>query len=858
MTRTDDVAGIVIRGSAGVGKSRLAREALGAAESGGWQTHWIVGTSAARNLPLGALTAWLEPSVTDTLRLVRGVIDELTSHPAGVSLATNVIGVDDVHLLDELSTFVLHQIAERRTAKLVLTIRDGDPVATATHELLKVDGLAQLVLAPLTHEDTVTLLKQTLGGALDPALCDAMWNLTRGNVLYLRNIVEHEIAEGRLRQERGRWRWGGAAVLPLGLVEMVESRVGDLPGTVSDVIDTLAVGEPIELAALQRISDALAIEDADRRGLITLSTIDDKVEVRLAHPIYGEARRRHAPATTLRRLRGLVVTELSKTEAPDDVGTLVRCAVLSLESNLDPDPDLLLKAARGALRLADLPLAGRLADAAIGAGAGADANFVLAHVYSFLSRADDAVAVLAACPQDQLSDHEKARLAFLRSHAMLFSRQGPAEAKRLVDDAAAATPPHARACIDAFLALYWAVMGEPVLAIDVADRFELLELPAVIGSGTAMALSVAYGDMGRTEDAIATAKIGMAITEGEFDAAQMRFIVADGHIGALLQSGLVAEARHLADELHRSASDLPGAAKLFTAGQSGMVALAEGHLSTAHSLLEPVVDAHLSGGDATGWGYRYQLPYTVTLAKLGRVAEACSALSTLSEHRHPTWRYLDWEYELACGWVAAAEGATSKAITTFLEAAHTAGTKHQLAPEVICLQSAVQLGDRTCAERLHELKGLVEGPRATAAARLASAVQVKDGDELAASSSDFEDLGDLVAATDAAAHAAAAYRRQGRRGSGHSWAQRALSLASECGGAITPALMASAQPLPFTEREREIIALTGEGKTSREIAQILSLSIRTIEGHLYRAMHKVGVHTREELAQVLNPRAHPR
>ena len=42
--------------------------------------------------------------------------------------------------------------------------------------------------------------------------------------------------------------------MPPSLVELIESRIGDLLGPVSDVVDALAVGEPIELATLTRIS----------------------------------------------------------------------------------------------------------------------------------------------------------------------------------------------------------------------------------------------------------------------------------------------------------------------------------------------------------------------------------------------------------------------------------------------------------------------------------------------------------------------------------------------------------------------------------------------------------------------------
>ena len=60
-------------------------------------------------------------------------------------------------------------------------------------------------------------------------------------------------------------------------------------------------------------------------------------------------------------------------------------AAFAQSAKFDSDPDLLTRAARGAAWLLDLPLADRLADAAIRAGAGADANIVRAHVWSCLA-----------------------------------------------------------------------------------------------------------------------------------------------------------------------------------------------------------------------------------------------------------------------------------------------------------------------------------------------------------------------------------------------------------------------------------------------------------------------------------------
>jgi len=128
------------------------------------------------------------------------------------------------------------------------------------------------------------------------------------------NIVEQEVTAGRLVRQHGVWRWLGDPVVPAGLAELIESRIGALPASVSDVMDVLAVGEPIELGSLSRIAGPAAVEEADIRGLITLETGDGGMQVWLAHPLYGEVRRERAAPIRLRRLRGLVAAELAKSE----------------------------------------------------------------------------------------------------------------------------------------------------------------------------------------------------------------------------------------------------------------------------------------------------------------------------------------------------------------------------------------------------------------------------------------------------------------------------------------------------------------------------------------------------------------
>ena len=378
----------------------------------------------------------------------------------------------------------------------------------------------------------------------------------------------------------------------------------------------------------------------------------------------------------------------------------MRRATLSLDSDLTPDADLLVRAAHGAVWLADLPLADRLAEAAIHAGAGPELNFVRAHALSWLGRGDEAEAVLADIQTSELTDHDRARFAFLRASNMLWALGDPARAKELIDEASRITPPDARTYIDAFLTVYWFAIDEPDAAVQASKNLALGDIP-VVGAEIAWVLAQVYADAGRATEAVAAAEAGYAVATRSLDAPHMRFNIADADVSALLLSGQVEDAIDIAERTRRQAANLPGAAQLLGAAVAGRAALGAGDLKSACLLLEQAVEG-LSASHPIGWGYRYRVPHVTALAMRGSTSEAAAALAALDKvpRRH---RSLDYERSLARAWVAAGQGGVSEAIRDVLSAAERAAAKGQFAAEVLCLQTATQFGDRTCAPRLHEL-----------------------------------------------------------------------------------------------------------------------------------------------------------
>jgi DNA-binding CsgD family transcriptional regulator len=318
--------------------------------------------------------------------------------------------------------------------------------------------------------------------------------------------------------------------------------------------------------------------------------------------------------------------------------------------------------------------------------------------------------------------------------------------------------------------------------------------------------------------------------------------------------GRMSEAVEVAEWARGQAADLPGTAHLLGPAIAGRAAWGAGRLREACELLEKAAGALAAKGHEQGWGYRYGIPRATAMAMRGAWVEATTVLEKLETVPRP-FRKLGSEKAMARAWVAAGQGSVSEAVALLKSAAETAAVNGRFAAEVMCLQTAVQMGDRSCESRLRSLVEVVEGPRAGVAARFARAMSEGNPSEIAAVSKAFEEMGDGVAAVDAAAHAAVAYRRHDLRGSALACAARAEALAEQS-GADTPTLRQAREPLPLTDREREIVLLLGHGLSNRDVAERLTVSVRTVEGHIYKAMAKTGTTSREELAALLSPRPH--
>ncbi|GAA2488481.1 LuxR C-terminal-related transcriptional regulator [Streptomyces longisporus] len=165
---------------------------------------------------------------------------------------------------------------------------------------------------------------------------------------------------------------------------------------------------------------------------------------------------------------------------------------------------------------------------------------------------------------------------------------------------------------------------------------------------------------------------------------------------------------------------------------------------------------------------------------------------------------------------------------------------------VYALYDAVRLGAaEKVAERL---------PADGVFAKHAEALARGDGPALDRAAEALEERGFLLFAAEAHAQAVRAHRDPRAARTSRT---RAVALARRCQGARTPALSGLVLG-ELTARQRQVVTLAAAGLSNRQIAEQLTLSIRTVGNHLYSAYARLGASDRGALPWLVElPDAQP-
>ena len=840
--------GVVVHGPAGVGTSRLAAEVVARAESDGQAVIRARATSASASMPLGPLVHLLPPASSAARIRSPATARSSPACPAGRDGWSSF--VDDLHQLDDASAALLAQLMDGGEVFLVGTVRTDTTPTPTVASLWRRDDVTRLDLADLDADDVDALLHLVLGGPVHSDVVSAIWTASAGNVLLVRELVLAAQHSGDLQQRRGVWWLTGSLSTTPQLVDVVAERVRGVSGPARTVLELLAVWEPVGLVELESLVGAGPVEELDRAGLLDVGQDGRRQPVRLAHPLHGEVIRRGLPTLTRRRL---LLEGAQRIEAwgARRRGDRLAIAVARIDAAGSADPELLLAAARIARQAHDHQLVERLTRLEDRQVAPAEHVLLRAESLHELGQFEEVERLLAetAAPGD---DRLAVQLVALRVRNLMWGLQRPGDAlavnRAARDDATDPEVVDELVTDEAITLLYSnrpdeALMALAAMSDQPSARARVLraivEIPALLATGqcdTALEMvDDAYDAHLALEDTSVIAHPGIHVVY---------------KLQALLDAGRLAEATDLAERGHERASKggPPLGRTWFLLGL-GRAALLAGRPRTAQRWLSE--GAVLSMGSGFDGPHRLQLSLLATAqAWLG---DADGATASLAELDATPWSaFFEAEHDLGRGWTAVATGDPVRAREVLAAAAGRAADAGQRASEAWLLHHVVRLGGAAGAvARLEALATTCQGALVPIYAEHARALVERDGDALDAVSGRFADLGLLLAGAEAANAAADAHRRaqDQRRANASLVASRAL--AGPCEGASTPGLVSSTSLVPLTAREREIGTLAAAGLTSRDIAERMFLSRRTVENHLQNVYAKLGVRSRAELAEGL-------
>jgi DNA-binding CsgD family transcriptional regulator len=846
-----DAAGIVVMGASGVGKTRLATELLHVAEGAGDAPVRVTATEAGRAIPLGPFAYLLPgdavkaPTLLHLLRLARAAIAVREDGRRTALL------VDDAHLLDSASAMLVQQLVAAREATVVATVRTGEPVPDAVVALWKDHGCEYVELQPLSLDETGVLVEALVGGEVDGQTKHRLWDASRGVPLIVRELVLDGLERRLLDARAGLWRWRGPLRAGRRLQELIQARIGQLDDRERELLELVALGEPLG-ASLLDPSEAVAADNLTRRGVLVADRYRRRLELRLAHPLFGESVRAGMPATRGSALQRRLADALETTGLRRS-GDLLRFVVWRLDSSGTAAAELLLRAAGLSEVSLDPVLAERLARAAVEAGAGFPAERAVARALIGQERFAEAEALLSSLTERADTEQERASVALAHARNLVVGLGRGAEAEaalasamKLVSDAELRRELELVRC--------W-VLSRRGRSPEAAEAALALVAGHADRNFRVRAAGIAVHALvwaGRTDDALALVDRWQPDAEEE-DTGHgplLRAQYRGGRALALLCNGRLEEAEIAADEAYaRFVGDRTTEATALMALGCGLAALHRGHLTAAGRWFREASEL-LREADPTG-----SLPLALSLMAQARGqagdADGATEAATDAERARRPGRWLsDVDVLLGRAWAEAAAGALTEA----QQKAHMAAELAEERGATLAVKSAhdlLRLGDpHQAAARLARFAGGVQGSLGTACAEHAEAIVSGDARRIEHAAAQFADMGARLWAAEAESAAASVHRETGRDSSARAAAARAASLLARCGGARTPALAGPVEEL--TAREREIATLAARGASNREIAARLVVSVRTVENQLQRAYRKLGVRNRGELPRVLH------
>lgn len=791
-----DSAGVLVLGPSGVGKTDLI-------------------DTAVRSLPSADGRIVFRASSGD-LTPLSGVDPAPTGNGP-----RPLLWIDDVDRLAEGLATSLSTWCRSGQVTVALTARSAAMLPGSIAALWLDDVVDTVHLEPIAPNAIETILGNLLGAPVDHGTARNLWRATAGNLHLLRSAIDDRHDAQTLAEGTAMLSWPGDVAAGPRTRAVVAAQLATATRPQRAALELVGLAQPVPMAlALTVLEETDSGTDA-LDGLLVEGTIVEDCpggDLRLREPLTATALRHLVPPGRRRRLFEALIASAPPTADTSHQARTVRWA---LDCGLAPSPNQLRAAARAAARLGDdvtvIELAGALIDQEAAAdGPDVEARLLRADAARTLGRVDlarrDLHAAARQHPRDESTGQEhRLMVAHRQADLAQYVDDDPNLALEILRTVRGGSSVRASIAVQVDMAVRsgWAGrFSEAVPAsLSLLDRRDLttedrlhLVTPAALGLGAQGRFNTALTLLDGHRHMVDDAAVDALWARGQLRAATFQI---------LLTSGRVADAaRHMAVAETSDERDVPALRHL----GRGQLAIAQVRWDAAVRHLRIAVEA-LRRDDLSGF-----------LA----LATTSAAFATAMAGQGPVAERLHRDAE-------AIPLRSSRALFGLIELtrARTAvALQLDLAPADI-LGMAEQAGDRgeayieLQARHLHawacRRDGGPNGDRGLVAAVTTCAAAVDDpvGSVLA---SHTEVL--LTRPDDHAALANAVSR---------------LGIALPSPSGVSR----------LTSRQGEVARLAAGGLSSRDIAEQLYISVRTVDAHLRQVFTALGVNRRRDLATAL-------
>ncbi|MFJ6280554.1 helix-turn-helix transcriptional regulator [Arthrobacter subterraneus] len=844
--------GVIITGQSGVGKTALAQRIAREVDDS-FELVYVRGSAIASKMPYGALSFVLsdldDAIVGNPLMLLRGLQELYARREDG---RQTLILADNLEDLDSSSAMALAHLVRMGAVKLIAICQSIDASPEEFCDLWKDGALRRIDLGPLNIAATTRLLSAALDAPVSRAAAASMWQITGGNPLFLQALTREQVDSGEMLERDGVWVAKPLSVPKTrrSMTDWIMVRLRRMPAAEREALELISVMSVAPLDLLLRFVPSSALDALQERKSIDVEC-GDSPNVRVANGLVSEVVRAQVPLGRGRELMRAIAAETRGSSMP--AITRMSYAAWCVEIGAEIDAETLIDAARLANRLREAESALRLIHAIPNYSAIPQAVIEEAHALGVDGDTTGGLLVLEqflkthAAPQL----HDWVELGLLQCRLLMRNpaRYGEAEPllagirRRLSVETGA---PDVESLINqtdmlaAELAVHNGRYAELLEEYSdfLVDRSSELQNHGLLGwVAEALAMTGRQDDGVRLASSVLSRLVdsgGDTLLQEAAMARIFKLMVLSGRWNECIEMA-ASPARHGRESAYDgSASEFAEGCLLAYAGR-GTEALDK--LLPALSQIR-VRDRQqtLAIAEATT-AYAYALVGEARAAQehLGRTA-----------HRH---NRMSWHNARVTEYFATLATLATKApievAERLLELADEDHALGNIGHELLFLCQAVQLGLESAADRLFSSALASQGPFAEVCALYGKGIASKDTHQLLLASQKALELGNHRLAADAARLAAQLAQESGEQVA-VTEADRVLR------GVGAPGVTGRRGALQsLTDRERSIAVLAAQGRTNRDIAQVMCVSVRTIEGHIYRLYSKLGVSSRSQLALLL-------